>query len=241
MLTSVIDSWVFRFVSYTSCDDDATCHPLDRYSNQRNDRYTNDGNAWDFERSFVNFTRLNFQLASKSNGASWFESKNDGIVTGMYYSRWFLKSTLFFKIHRNSKGNIIVYTDRIDADSRYYIFHREILYREERDKISTFTTSFFYYSMGYSHRSVIWYATNISPRDESWRLSPSILRSREPRFLCTFIKFRNSHYPPGYFSQRMHINFRGNGIDRMWLCGHLTISYYYISNIISPAKRWKYY
>lgn len=35
---------------------------------------------------------------------------------------------LFFKIHRNSKGNIIVYTDRIDADSRYYIFHREILY-----------------------------------------------------------------------------------------------------------------
>lgn len=133
MLTSVIDSWVFRFVSYTSCDDDATCHPLDRYSNQRNGRYTNDGNAWDFERSFVNFTRLNFQLASKSNGASWFESKNDGIVTGMYYSRWFLKSTLFFKIHRNSKRNIIVYTDRIDADSRYYIFHREILYHARKE------------------------------------------------------------------------------------------------------------
>lgn len=75
----------------------------------------------------------NFQLASKSNGASWFESKNDGIVTGMYYSRWFLKSTLFFKIHRNSKGNIIVYTDRIDADSRYYIFHREILYHAKKE------------------------------------------------------------------------------------------------------------
>lgn len=34
-----------------------------------------------------------------------------------------------------------------------------------------------------------------------------------PRFLWTFIKFRNSRYPPWYFSQRMHINFRVHRYD----------------------------
>ena len=43
------------------------------------------------------------------------------------------KNVLFIisKIHR--KGNIIVYTEKINADSRYYIFHREILYRAGRE------------------------------------------------------------------------------------------------------------
>lgn len=124
-----------------------------------------------------------------------------------------------------------MYNGRNRCVSRYSIFRREILYRARRE------IKFIFKRKKYQLLLLLFLLFNktigdlicnqhIPSRRKSWRLSPNILRSREPRFLCTFIKFRNSHYPHGYFSQRMNINFWRNDIDRIRLFNSIVLLHF---------------